>query len=152
MIDLCRFTGDNLLASFYQILPEHSLIYASYSDTVVTDEYLRVVNGVMDHPDFRVEFKQLIDLTELKEIRLDYVKVMKAQARMADLIANARCDILSVVVAPTPVALEAAKMVLRSWDGQDTPVVRRIVSDMSKAAILLGFGKNKYRDLIQQLT
>ena len=106
----------------------------------------------MKHPDFRAEFKHLIDLTDLTEIKLDYAKVMKAQARIAGLIANAKSDVLSVVVAPTPVALEAAKMVLRSWDGQDTPVVRRIVSDMSEAGFLLGLQKNKFPNLIKQLT
>jgi len=140
------------LASFFRILPEHSLVYARYSGTIVTDDYLSVVNGVMKHPDFRAEFKHLIDLTDLTEIKLDYAKVMKAQARIAGLIANAKSDVLSVVVAPTPVALEAAKMVLRSWDGQDTPVVRRIVSDMSEAGFLLGLQKNKFPNLIKQLT
>lgn len=140
------------MASFFRIFPAQNLIYARYSGTVVTDEYLSVVNGVMNHPDFRAEFKHLIDLTDLTEIKLDYVKVMKAQARIADLITQTESDVLSVVVAPTPFAMDAARMVLRSWDGLDTPVVRRIVSNMSEAAFLLGLQKNTFPNLIKQMT
>ena len=140
------------MASYFRVLPEQSLVYARYSGTITIDDYLYVVEGVMKHPDFRIEFKHLIDLMDLTEIKLEYVKVMKAQARIAGLVANAKSDILSVVVAPTPIALEAAKMVLRSWDSLDTPVIRRIVSNLTEAAVLLGLPKNTLPNLIKQMT
>ena len=146
------FYSEKLLASFFRILPEHSLVYARYSGEVTIDDYLGVVEGVQNHPDFRIEFKHLIDLMDLTEIKLDYVKVMKAQAQIAGLVANATSDILSVVVAPTPIALQAAKMVLRSWDDLDTPVVRRIVSNLTQAAVLLGLPKNTLLDLQKQIS
>ncbi len=140
------------MASFFRVLPEQSLVYARYSGAITIDDYLYVVEGVMKHPDFRIEFKHLIDLTNLTEINLEYVKVMKAQARIAGMVADSNSDILSVVVAPTPVALAAAKMVLRSWDNLDTPVVRRIVTDLSEAATLLGLRKNSMPKLLRQMT
>jgi len=140
------------LASYFCVLPEQSLVYARYSGAITIEDYLYVVEGVMKHPDFRIEFKHLIDLMDLTEIKLEYVKVMKAQAQIAGLVANAKSDILSVVVAPTPIALEAAKMVLRSWDSLDTPVIRRIVSNLTEAAVLLGLPKNTLPNLIKQMT
>ncbi len=140
------------MPSFFRILPEHSLVYARYNGEVTINDYLSVVEGVRNHPDFRVEYKHLVDLRDLTGIKLEYVKVMKAQARIVDLIADAKSDILSVVVAPTPIALEAAKMVLRSWDNLDTPVVRRIVSNISEAEVLLGCRTGKLADLLKQTT
>ena len=140
------------MASYFCVLPEQSLVYARYSGAITIEDYLYVVEGVMKHPDFRIEFKHLIDLMDLTEIKLEYVKVMKAQAQIAGLVANAKSDILSVVVAPTPIALEAAKMVLRSWDSLDTPVIRRIVSNLTEAAVLLGLPKNTLPNLIKQMT
>ena len=116
------------------------------------DDYLAVVEGVRDHPDFKVQFKHLIDLTQLTGIKREYIKVMLAQARIAELVAKSASDILSVVVAPTPVAMEAASMVIRSWDKLDTPVVRRIVSNMSEAEALLGCKQGTLPELLKQLS
>ncbi len=113
---------------------------------------MAVVEGVRKHPDFQVQFKQLIDLTHLTNIKRDYIKVMLAQARIAELVAKSTSDILSVVVAPTPIAMEAASMVIRSWDKLDTPVVRRIVSDMAEAEALLGCKQGTLPELLKQLS
>jgi hypothetical protein len=119
---------------------------------VTIDDYLAVVEGVRNHPDFQVQFKHLIDLTHLTGIKREYVKVMMAQARIAELVAGSTSDILSVVVAPTPIAMEAASLVIRSWDKLDTPVVRRIVSDMSEAEALLGCKQGTLPELLKQLS
>ncbi len=140
------------MASFYRIIPEHNLVYVRYSGTVTIDDYLAVVEGVRNHPDFQIQFKQLIDLTHLTNIKRDYIKVMLAQARIAELVAKSTSDILSVVVAPTPIAMEAASMVIRSWDKLDTPVVRRIVSDMSEAEALLGCKQGTLPELLKQIS
>ena len=140
------------MASYFRILPEHNLVYARYSDTVTIDDYLAVVEGVRDHPDFQVQFKHLIDLTHLTGIKREYVKVIMAQARIAELVASSTSDILSVVVAPTSIAMEAASLVIRSWDKLDTPVVRRIVSDMSEAEALLGCKQGTLLELLKQLS
>ncbi len=140
------------MASFYRIIPEHNLVYVRYSGTVTIDDYLAVVEGVRNHPDFQIQFKQLIDLRHLTNIKRDYIKVMLAQARIAELVAKSTSDILSVVVAPTPIAMEAASMVIRSWDKLDTPVVRRIVSDMSEAEALLGCKQGTLPELLKQLS
>lgn len=138
------------MAYSYQFFPEHNLIYVRYSGVVTIDDYLSVIEEVPKHPDFHIESKQLIDLTYLTKIKPNYVKVMMAQARIAEYVAKSTSDILSVVVAPTPVAMEATKMVLRSWDKLDTPVVRRVVSDMTEAELLLGLPKNKLAQLVGQ--
>jgi len=140
------------LASFFRLLPEHNLVYARYSGTVTIDDYLAVVEGVRKDPDFSLHYKHLIDLTQLTGIKREYVKVMMAQARIAELVANSTSDILSVVVAPTPIAMEAASLVIRSWDKLDTPVVRRIVSNMSEAEALLGCRKGVLPELLKQLS
>ncbi len=140
------------MAYFFRLFPEHSLVYVRYSGTVTIDDYLSVVEGVRDHPDFSLDFKHLIDLTRLTNLKREYVKVMMAQARIAELVASSRSDILSVVVAPTPIAMEAASLVIRSWDKLDTPVVRRIVSDMSEAEALLGCRKGTLPELLNQFS
>jgi hypothetical protein len=126
------------LPAHFRIYPEHHLVFSRYSGTVVIDEYISTVEGIAAHPDFNIHYKHLIDLGAMTKIKREYLKVMRIQARIAELVTRSRTDIMNVVIAPTPVALDAANMALRSWERLDTKVVGRIVTDMSRAAVLLG--------------
>ena len=139
------------MASYFTVIPQHSLLYVRYSGIVTIDDYASVVEGVAAHPDFSIEHKHLIDLTHLVKIKRDYFKVMLMQARIAEWVAKARSEILSVVVAPTPEAMHATKMVLRSWEHLDTPVVRRVIPDMEQAASLLGLEDATLRTILGEI-
>ncbi len=135
----------------FKIFPEQHLIFTRYYDTVVIDDYVNVVEGVIAHPDFDIHYTHLIDLTHLKKIKRDYLKVMMVQARLADLVVRSRSDILNVVIAPTPVALSAANMALKSWDRLDTKIVGRIVTNYNEAASLLACQNNKLLSLRDEI-
>jgi len=139
------------LAHYFKIIPQHSLIYVRYSGTVTIGDYASVVEGVAAHPDFSIEHKHLIDLTRLVRVKREYFKVMLMQARIAEWVAKARSEILSVVVAPTPEAMHATKMVLQSWERLDTPVVRRVIPDMEQAASLLGLDQSMLDGILAEI-
>ncbi len=134
----------------FKFFPERSLIYMRYSGVVTIDDYVSVVEGVTGHPRFSVEYKHLVDLTHLRKVKRDYFRLMLMQARIIDVVARARSDILSVIVAPTDEAMAAAKMILRSWDDLETPVVRRVIPEMSQAASLLGLEAAELGGLIAE--
>ena len=146
-----NYGGRQDLPHFFTIIPEHNLIYVRYSGVVTIEDYVRVVEGVTAHPGFSIEHKHLVDLTHLKRVKREYFKIMLMQARIAEWVARARAEILSVMVAPTPEAMATAKMVLRSWERLDTPVVRRVIPAMEQAASLLGLEDATLRRILDDI-
>ncbi len=135
----------------FRIFPDHHLIFTRYYGKVVIDEYIDTVEGVIAHLDFNIHQKHLIDLTDLTKLKREYVKVLLVQARLTDLVARSRSDILNVVIAPTPVAKDAAKMALRSWDNLETKIIGRIVNTLPEAATLLGIEDDHLRALRDEI-
>ncbi len=136
------------LAHLLRIFPGHDLVYIRYSGMATLDDYIAVVEEYPRHPDFRLGQKHLIDLSHLGGIERDYTRIMALQAKIAEFASRTPSEIMSVVVAPTPVALEATQIVFRSWQDLDTPVVRRVVPSMAEACGLLGIGEEELAGLL----
>lgn len=139
------------MAATFRIFPEYNLLYARYSGLGTIADYMRIVQAYTTHPDYDPHRINLIDLRSLDDFERDYTAVLKLQARTAEFALSAHADILSIMVAPSPVAQEAAKLILRSWEGIDTPVVRRIVPTMEEASTLVGIDKDTLDGLIKQV-
>ncbi len=139
------------MAGLFRIFPEHNLVYVRYSGLATIADYMKVVQEYPRHPDFDLHRINLIDLRFLEDFERDYASVLKLQAHTAEFALSARADILSITVAPTPVAQEVSKLVMRSWEGLDTPVVRRIVPTMEEASTLIGMDIETLEALIRQI-
>ena len=139
------------MAGYFKIFPEINLVYVRYSGTASIADYISVVDGYTSHPDYDPHRKNLVDLRGLENFERDYTAALALQARIAEYALTAQADILSVMVAPSPVAMEVAKLITRSWEGIDSPVIRRIVPSMDEAATLLGIGKETLDDLLSQV-
>ena len=139
------------MPSLFKIFPEHNLVYVRYWGRASIADYLSVVVGYTSHPDFNPNRKILVDLTGLTDIERDYAAIMQLQAKIAEYAMHTPDDILSVVVAPSPVALEAAKLVFQSWESLDSPVVRRIAPNMQEAAGFLGIGHEALDGILSEI-
>lgn len=139
------------MAGYFKVFPEHSLVYVRYSGAASIADYLAVVEGYTSHPDYDTHHKNLIDLRTLESFERNYTAALAMQAKIAEYAMKAQSDILSVMVAPSPVALEVTKLVTRSWEGIDTPVVRRIIPSMDEAASLLGLSQETLDSLLAQV-
>lgn len=149
--DIDKASKDKTLPANFRISPEHHLIFSRYFGTVVIEDYIDIVEGVISHPDFDIHQKHLIDLTHLEKLKRNYLKMMMIQARLADLVAQSRSDILHVIVAPNPVAIDAAKTVLKSWDRLETKVIGRVVRNLDEAATLLGLSEKQIYSLKDEI-
>ncbi len=139
------------MAGYFKIFPELNLVYMRYSGAASIADYISIVDGYTSHPDYDLHRKFLVDLRSLENFERDYAAALALQARIAEYTHSAQADILSVMVAPSPVAMEAAKLVSRSWEGIDSPVVRRIVPSMDEAATLLGIDTATLDALLSQV-
>ncbi len=139
------------MAGLFRIFPEHNLVYVRYSGLATIADYISVVQEYPRHPDFDLHRTNLIDLRFLEDFERDYASVLKLQAHTAEYALSARADILSITVAPSQVAQEAAKLIARSWEGLETPVVRRIVPTMEEASTLIGINIETLEGLIKQV-
>ncbi len=138
------------MAGLFRIFPEHNLVYVRYSGMATIADYMTVVRDYPRHPDYDPHRINLIDLRFLEDFERDYAGVLKLQAKTAEYALTARADILSITVAPSPVAQEVSKLIMRSWEGLDTPVVRRIVPTMEEASTLIGIDMETLDGLIRQ--
>ncbi len=139
------------MAYLIRIFPEHDLAYIRYSGMASLDDYISVVEEYPRHPDFRLGQKNLIDLTHLEGIERDYTRIMALQAKIAEYATRAPSEIMSVVVAPTPVAREATQIVFRSWQDLDSPILRRVVPSMEEACDLLGIEEETLEGLLSSV-
>ena len=139
------------MAGYFRIFPDHNLVYVRYSGAASIADYVAVIDGYTNHADYDPHRKNLVDLRALDSFERDYTAALALQARIAEYALTAQADILSVMVAPSPVALEVAKLITRSWEGIDSPVIRRIVPSMNEAATLLGIGQDTLDGLLKQV-
>lgn len=139
------------MAGFFRIFPDHNLVYVRYSGAASIADYVSVVDGYTEHPEYDPHHKNLVDLRFLDDFERDYTAALGLQARIAEYAMTARADILSIMVAPSPVAMEVAALIMRSWEQIDTPVVRRMVPSMQEAAPLLGISEATLEGLLKQV-
>jgi len=74
-----------------------------------------------------------------------------AYIQIAEYATRAPSEIMSVVVAPTPVAREATQIVFRSWQDLDSPILRRVVPSMEEACDLLGIEEETLEGLLSSV-
>ena len=122
----------------FRVFPQHNLACFRYSGMVTTADYLGVLRGFPQDPDFKLGLKHVTDISDLQEIEADHAAMMQIQAKIAEYVVGAPVETLSVIIAPTEAALNAAAMVLRSWKGLDVPIARSVVASAEEAAKLLG--------------
>ncbi len=126
------------MASSFQYFPDHDLIYIRYAGTGRAIDYLRVVAGIGYSRDIPKDANRLVDLRELTGFSRDSLLLMKIQARIVEQTLRASREYMSVVVAPGRAGQEIAGSVFKSWQQLDTPVIRRMVTNMQEAGALLG--------------
>ena len=126
------------MAASFRIFPEHHLACFRYSGRVTIADYLGVLQGFPRDPEFKLGLKHVTDISDLEEIETDHTMMMQIQAKIAEYVVGAPVETLSVIIAPTEAALNAAAMVMRSWKGLDVPVARSVVASADEAAKLLG--------------
>ena len=136
------------MPSHFRIFPEHGTAVFRYWGRVRLRDYEDVVRRFPEDPDFSLELKHLVDVSELERLERNPLRLMLLQARIAEYTTRARSEILSVVLAPTETGRKAAQMVKASWDRLDSGVVRRVVTRLDDAALLLGIDEEELRAML----
>lgn len=133
----------------FAIFPEENLAVFRYWGRGRFIDYERIVAEFPAHPDFSLELKHVVDLRDLQSYQRNPLRLMLLQARIAEHALKARSEILSVIIAPHPVAQKAARIVLASWEKLDTGVVRRIVENSADAADLVGLPPERLKAILE---
>ncbi len=102
----------------------------------------------MQHPECRPGQKQLVDLAGVTGFDQDYAKLFALQAKKADVFSAGGVETLAVYHAPTPIARDLSRLVLRSWEPFDS-VVPLIQDNEPDALALLGQPEKTFAELLQ---
>jgi hypothetical protein len=132
----------------FRILPERGLVFVRYTGFAVLDESSQVFGQYAAHPDFQPGQKQLVDLSGVTGMERDYVKLFALQARKADAFLGTGAQTLLVYFAPTPIAMDLAEAIIRSWEPSGA-VIPLIQEDESDALKLLGQPERSFEELLQ---
>lgn len=132
----------------FRILPERGLVFVRYTGFALLDESNEVFGQYAAHPDFRPGQKQLVDLSGVTGVETDYVKLFALQAKKADVFLGTGAQTLLVYFAPTPIAMDLAESVIRSWEPSGA-VIPLIQEDEQEALKLLGQPERSFEDLLQ---
>lgn len=132
----------------FKILPERGLVYVRYTGFAGLDESFEVVGQYARHPDFRPGQKQLVDLSGVTGVEQDYLKFFALQARKADIFLGGAAQTLLVYYAPTPISMNLAEAVIRSWEPSGA-VIPLIQEDEAEALQLLGQPERSFAELLQ---
>lgn len=131
----------------FQILPKHGLVYVRYDGFARFEDTNSVFARYASDPEARPGQKHLVDLSRMTGMERDFVKLMEMQAKKADVFMGTGQQTLMVYYAPTPVSLELAHIILRSWEPVDM-VIARIQEEETKALTLLGLKVQTFADLL----
>ncbi len=134
----------------FRIFPEHGVVVFRYWGDARLSDYEDMIRTFPENPDFSLALKHLVDLGALERFERNPLKLMLLQARIAEHTARAPSEILSVMLAPTEIGRKAARLVKASWDRLDSGVVRRVVSRIDEAALLLGIDEADVRAMLAQ--
>jgi hypothetical protein len=121
----------------FRILPDRGLVVVRYTGHATLDETVVASNAYLEHADFALGQKQLVDLTHITGFEKDYVRFMNMQAEKAARLACAGVQSLAVYIAPTPVSRDLSAMFVRSWADTDA-VVLLVQHTEAEALALLG--------------
>ncbi|APZ54404.1 hypothetical protein [Salipiger abyssi] len=132
----------------FRILPQHGIVYIRYEGFALFDDTIRAVGAYTQHPESSPGQKHLVDLSRITGIEQDFVKLMQIQALKADAFIGGGAQTMIVYYAPTPLAFEVSKVILRSWDGIDA-VVPLVQQSETGTLSLLGVGLPSFAALLE---
>lgn len=121
----------------FRIFPERGPVFVRYAGFAKLDDTLAAFADYALHPNYKPGQKQLVDLSGITGYEKDFTKLMKIQAQKVDVFAAEGAETLMVYVAPTPLAKDLSRLVLRSWEPFDA-VVALVQEDEAHALELLG--------------
>jgi len=128
------------MAVSYQILPHHALIVVAYRGTATLAETVAMAASCAAHPDFRNNFRHLVDLRAVSGFEQDIPGYFAMQARVIEMfpvIGEGFVELTMVMIAPPGPPRQMAERIRRSWDGLDSAILR-IVEDAEAALSVLG--------------
>ncbi|MGH1424082.1 MAG: hypothetical protein ACRBBU_05100 [Pseudooceanicola sp.] len=125
------------MAVTYQILARRGVVYVRFEGKAVVAESFDALARLARDPEYRPDHSQLIDLTGVTDVELDYVELFKLHARKAEMFESNNGHMLVVYVAPTEVSLGLANLITRSWDGVKG-LTNRIAQNEAEALDILG--------------
>jgi hypothetical protein len=132
----------------FKILSERGLVFVRYTGFADLDESFEVFGQYAAHPDFHPGQKQLLDLSGVTGVERDYVKLFAMQAHKADVFLGTGAQTLLVYYAPTPIAMDLAETILKSWEPSGA-VIPLIQQDEQEALQLLGQPERSFEDLLR---
>lgn len=132
----------------FRIFPGRGLVFVQYEGEAVIAETFEAFGAYMQHPDCRPGQKQLVDLSRVTGFDQDYPKLFALQARKADVFSAGGVETLAVYHAPTPLARELSRLVLKSWEPFDS-VVALIQDNEADALALLGQPEQSFAELLE---
>ncbi|MGI3167936.1 hypothetical protein ACRARG_02205 [Pseudooceanicola sp. C21-150M6] len=118
------------------------------SGFVTVAELRSATDRYVAHPDYRAGQKQLADMSKVIGFEKNYAEFIILQAQKSGRLARSRTQTLCVYWAPTDIAMEYAKMFVRSW-GNVHAVVPIIQAEESRALDLLGQPEASVEELLQ---
>ncbi|PRX38249.1 hypothetical protein SAMN05216257_103225 [Meinhardsimonia xiamenensis] len=136
------------MAVTFSIFPERGLVYVRYEGEARLADTMAAFAEYAAHPDCRPGQKQLVDLSAVTGVEMNFAQLMEMQARKADLFGTAE-ETLMVYFAPTPEARRIANLAMRSWQGLGKVVA--LVAETEKQALeLLGLSETGIAELTAQ--
>jgi hypothetical protein len=131
----------------FQIIPDRGVVLIRLNGRVLMDVCLSAAEVYARHPAARPTQPLLIDLTEVTSHETDYVKILKAMARLPDYLGHGGSERLVVFIAPTPLARRISAVVVRAILSMPSGVARMAQSE-SDALEILGLPERRLSDLV----
>lgn len=119
------------------IFPELSLAHLRYFGFLTMAEGVASWEAQVSHQDFEPTHRQLVDLRGIEDYERDYATFLELQAEHLALSRDLPVPRMVVIIAPSTVTKEIARLIMRSWD--DVPhVVCTSCETLEQAAGILG--------------
>ncbi|MFP4273423.1 MAG: hypothetical protein ACLFRU_00210 [Paracoccaceae bacterium] len=133
----------------FRILPDLGLVHVRYEGAVRLAETAALFAEYAGHPDRGAGQKQLVDLSAITSFERDYVTLVQLQAQKADIFPSGEGDTMIVYLAPSDMAFDLARLILRSWDGIPGVIATAQRSE-AEALSLLGLDGMTLADLARR--
>lgn len=131
----------------FQVLKSRALVFVQYQGIAGIDEAMKAFADYAKHPDCQPGQKQLVDLSKVKGVEKDFIKLMELQAQKADVFMKGSAETLIVYFAPTVEGRTIAEMILRSWEPFNN-VVPIVIDDEAESLAILGQKETSFSELL----
>lgn len=132
----------------FRILPDFGLVYVRHGTVARLPDTHQAFQAYTRHPEFKVGQRQLVDLSHVRQLDHDYVELFKLQMFKTEVFYGRESQTLLVYYAPTPIALELARLNQRGWDAIPG-VVAVVQQDEVDALTVLGLPHKSIAELLQ---